>query len=61
MVGFQKEANYKETAGRGTMAVPLLLISPLPNWRRGRASFPRKSQDFLGTPVSALRGGGMRA
>src|SRR5579875_3390429 len=33
--------------------------APLPNRGRGRAPCPRKSCDFLGTPVSALRGGGV--
>src|SRR5579875_3010088 len=37
---------------------PLRWSAPLPNWGRGRAPCPRKSCDFLGTPASALRGGG---
>jgi len=50
MVSFRKTAYQRK---------PLvnLLVSPPPNWGRGRAPYPRKSKDFLGTPVSALRGG----
>jgi len=54
MVGFQKEANYKETACRGTVTVPLLLISPLPNGGRGRAPYPSVGLEGRG-------GGGLKS
>src|SRR5579875_2258352 len=54
MLSFRREGYHRK--------LPIsLLVSPLPDRGRGRAPYPRKSFDFLGTPVSALRSGGVGA